>query len=268
MATLVLHFNREAVHHGAEIAAARPVRQPLTELARAPLPGRAATLTPTPANGGRTALEKSPGRRQKQILGLPPLTDPRRLEGVRWTSHDDRRERHHGHAWRTLGNQGHVRCPDPDGRRCVRLRLSGAARPSTCSRARAPALHLTAQVACTRPSRAGIEVSASCRSRSARQEKACRRIHVIIGMKASAVLVKPPPYSSHDASQDLRKRIAGEISSSMKTNSIGRPATHASAAGGVAQRRRPAGGAVTFGPCPRQPGPRLGRRSGRRVRAA
>ncbi len=66
--------------------------------------------------------------------------------------------------------------------------------------------------------------------------KACRCIHVIIGMKARPVLVNPPPHSSHDASQELRKRIVGEIRSSMKTNSIGRPATHASAADRVRLR--------------------------------
>ena len=68
MATLVLHINREALHHGAEIALLRDLYANRLPISRRPASRLGGSIYSCPASGDRTATGKSPEQRQKRIF--------------------------------------------------------------------------------------------------------------------------------------------------------------------------------------------------------
>ena len=68
MATLVLHINREALHHGAEIALLRDLYANRLPISRRPASGPGGSIYSCPTSGDRTVTGKSP--EQRQILCL------------------------------------------------------------------------------------------------------------------------------------------------------------------------------------------------------
>ena len=68
MATLVLHINREALHHGAEIALLRDLYANRLPISRRPASRLGGSIYSCPTSGDRTATGKSPEQRQKRAL--------------------------------------------------------------------------------------------------------------------------------------------------------------------------------------------------------
>ena len=70
MATLVLHINREALHHGAEIALLRDLYANRLPISRRPASRLGGSIYSCPTSGDRTATGKSPEQRQKRMSSL------------------------------------------------------------------------------------------------------------------------------------------------------------------------------------------------------
>ena len=68
MATLVLHINREALHHGAEIALLRDLYANRLPISRRPASRLGGSIYSCPTSGDRTATGKSPEQRQKRAF--------------------------------------------------------------------------------------------------------------------------------------------------------------------------------------------------------
>jgi hypothetical protein len=68
MATLVLHINREALHHGAEIALLRDLYANRLPISRRPASRPGGSIYSCPASGDRTATGKSPEQRHERAL--------------------------------------------------------------------------------------------------------------------------------------------------------------------------------------------------------
>jgi hypothetical protein len=67
MATLVLHINREALHHGAEIALLRDLYANRLPISRRPASRLGGSIYSCPTSGDRTATGKSPEQRQMSM---------------------------------------------------------------------------------------------------------------------------------------------------------------------------------------------------------
>jgi hypothetical protein len=70
MATLVLHINREALHHGAEIALLRDLYANRLPISRRPASRPGGSIYSCPTSGDRTATGKSPEQRQKRTTAF------------------------------------------------------------------------------------------------------------------------------------------------------------------------------------------------------
>ena len=70
MATLVLHINREALHHGAEIALLRDLYANRLPISRRPASRPGGSIYSCPTSGDRTATGKSPEQRQKSTFAI------------------------------------------------------------------------------------------------------------------------------------------------------------------------------------------------------
>lgn len=70
MATLVLHINREALHHGAEIALLRDLYANRLPISRRPASRLGGSIYSCPTSGDRTATGKSPEQRHVSVLEI------------------------------------------------------------------------------------------------------------------------------------------------------------------------------------------------------